>query len=215
MTSAGIENQILICTSSEIKGQHLSEKFRKAAAGSSIAYTTSQAINLLEEQPIIAVVVDLMMNDCDGISFALQLKEDLPWLPVIVMTTDQLETGASQSDWLTRNRVHTQLEFSLRHASLNQKTRSAQILHLEMNDETASLVQNTLGTTTEVFRARSLQEANIAMALRQYDLALISSDYTATTSDRASESADTASHLLSILGNFNNRSWLAAESASS
>ena len=202
MTSACIDNQILICTSSETKGQHLSEKFRKAATATSVVYTSSQAIKKLEEQTIIAVVVDLMMNDCDGISFALQLKEDLPWLPVIVMTTDRLETGSSQSDWLMRNRIHTQLEFSLRHASLNQKTRSAQILHLETDDETASLVQNTLGTTTAVFRARSLQEANIAMALRQYDLALIGSDYTATTSDLASDSADTASHLLSILGNF-------------
>ena len=47
----------------------------------------------------------------------------------------------------------------------------------------ADLVQNTVGRQMHLFRARSAQEARIAMALRTYDLALVRTQLTAL-SDR-------------------------------
>jgi DNA-binding response OmpR family regulator len=120
------------------------------------------------------VAVDLLLSDRDGISFALELRHEHPWLPVLVISTtpngQQLDTGP---DWLARSADHARLIFALKQAGQRSAGRAPRILHVEDDDSLASLVQHTIGKQTRLFRARSAQEARIAMALRHYDLALI------------------------------------------
>jgi len=120
------------------------------------------------------VALDLLLSDRDGISFALELREEHPWLPVLVISTTiagkRLDGGP---DWLARSTDHARLIFALKQAGQRSAGRAPRILHVEADDSLASLVQNTIGKQTRLFRARSAQEARIAMALRHYDLALI------------------------------------------
>jgi DNA-binding response OmpR family regulator len=61
------------------------------------------------------------------------------------------------------------------------------ILHVEDDDSIADLVQNTIGRQMRLFRARSAHEAQIAMALRHYDLALIRTHLPLATESRPGE----------------------------
>ena len=90
---------------------------------------------------------------------------------------------------------------------------------MEDDDSLAELVQNTIGQQTQLFRARSAQEAQIAMALRNYDLALVRTQLSALSDQwrghLASEQAAlcvrygaTADPFLTILNNLRRSAYV-------
>ena len=174
--------RLLLCSSDRDKLEPLRRRFIAAAVEVDCAIRAEEACRLMWEQHYDGVAVDLLLSDRDGISFALELRQEHPWLPVLVVSTtwneQRLDTG---SDWLTRSGNYARLIFALKQAGQRSAGRAPCILHVEDDDDLASLVQNTIGKQTRLFRARSTQEARIAMALRHYDLALTRAPVTATT----------------------------------
>lgn len=182
--------RLLLCSTDTEKLEPLHQRFN--AAGIEVDCTTraEEACELMWKQHYDGVAVDLLLSDRDGISFALELRQEHPWLPVLVISTtrhaQRLDRGP---DWLAHSADHARLIFALKQAGQRSAGRAPRILHVEDDDDLASLVQNTIGKQTRLFRARSAQEARIAMALRDYDLALIrthiaegNADLTATAS---------------------------------
>lgn len=136
--------------------------------------TAGQARQLLWEHHYDGIAVDLLMADRDGISFAMELRQEHPWMPILVTCPHQkARHQACGPDWLTRSTEYARLIFALKQASQRSAGRAPRILHVEENDNLADLVKNTIGKQAQLFRARSTQEARIAMALRNYDLALV------------------------------------------
>jgi hypothetical protein len=91
----------------------------------------------------------------------------------VVSTTESEVHLDSGPAWLERTTDYARLIFALKQAGQRSAGRAPNILHIEDDDRLAELVQNTIGNQTRLFRARSAQEARIAMALRNYDLALV------------------------------------------
>lgn len=83
------------------------------------------------------------------------------------------DTGSP--DWLTRSSEQARMIFALKQASVHNTGLQPSILHVEEDDAMAALVFRTLGGQISLFRARTIQEAQIAMSLRKYDLALVNS----------------------------------------
>ncbi len=132
------------------------------------------ARQLLWQHHYDGIAIDLLLADRDGISFAMELRQEHPRTSVLVIsTTRDTEKGDSGPDWLSRSTEYARLIFALKQAGQRAAGRPPKILHVEDDDSLADLVQNTIGNQTRLFRARSAQEAQIAMALRDYDLALI------------------------------------------
>ncbi len=166
--------RLLLCSSDTAKLEPLRQRFNAAGIEVDCATRAEQARNLLWAEHYDGVAVDLLLSDRDGISFALELREEHPWLSVLVVsTTQQAQRLESGPDWLARSSDHARLIFALKQAGQRSAGRAPKILHVEDDDTLASLVQNTIGKQAQLFRARSAQEARIAMALRDYDLALI------------------------------------------
>jgi hypothetical protein len=118
----------------------------------------------------------------------------------VISTTTNGKRLDSGPDWLARSSDYARLIFALKQAGQRSAGRTPRILHVEDDDSLASLVQNTIGRQTHLFRARTTQEARIAMALRHYDLALIRApitetddSYAATSSTRSPLCIDTGS----------------------
>ncbi len=133
-----------------------------------------EARRLLWERPYDGIAIDLLLADRDGISFAMELRQEHPRTSVLVIsTTEESRRAAHGPDWLSRSSDYARLIFALKQAGQRAAGRAPKILHVEDDDSLAELVQNTIGRQTDLFRARSVQEAQIAMALRDYDLALI------------------------------------------
>ncbi len=146
--------------------------------------STGDARQQLWDRHYDSIAIDLLLADQDGISFALELRQEHPWASILVISTtgsDDRRTGA-KADWLARTTDHARLVFALKQASQRSASAPPSILHVEDDDALASLVQNTIGRQTNLFRARSTQEARIAMALRTYDLALVGTSIPGLTS---------------------------------
>jgi hypothetical protein len=92
---------------------------------------------------------------------------------LVISTTRSKSDSPTGPAWLNQSADHARLIFALKQAGQRAAGRPPNILHVEDDDDLAQLVQNTIGNQTHLFRARSTQEARIAMALRTYDLALV------------------------------------------
>ncbi len=173
--------RLLLCSSDTGKLEPLRQRFNAASIEVDCATGAEQACELMWQQHYDGVAIDLLLADRDGISFALELRQEHPWLPVLVISTTQRDQHPDTGpDWLVRSSDYARLIFALKQAGQRSAGRAPRILHVEDDDALASLVQNTIGKQTCLFRARSAQEARIAMALRTYDLALLRAPVTHT-----------------------------------
>jgi len=167
-------SRLLLCSSDKGKLEPLRLRLKGAGVEVDCVTQAEEARQLMWEQHYDAVALDLLMADRDGISFALELRQEHPWLSILVISTTQnSERMNSGPDWLRRSADYARLIFALKQAGQRSAGRAPKILHVEDDDGVAELVKNTIGKQTQLFRARSTQEAQIAMALRNYDLALI------------------------------------------
>ena len=155
--------------------QPLRRRLMRSGVAVDCVTSTSDARRQLWKQHYDSIAVDLLLADQDGISFAMELRQEHPWASILVISTTSGEgNNGTAPDWLSNTAEHARLVFALKQASQRSAGAPPSILHVEQDDTLASLVQNTIGNQTRLFRARSTQEARIAMAIRSYDLALIS-----------------------------------------
>jgi DNA-binding response OmpR family regulator len=167
-------SRLLLCSSDKEKLEPLQQRLTRAGVEVDCATEAKQVQQLLWARHYDGVAIDLLLADRDGISFAMELRQQHPWVSILVISTTQ-NTGRPETnpDWLYRSTDYARLVFALKQAGQRSAGRPPSILHVEDDDRLAELVQNTIGKQTRLFRARSAQEAQIAMALRKYDLALI------------------------------------------
>jgi len=167
-------SRLLLCSTNEQKLEPLQRRLAAAGIDIDCATRAEDVRQQLWNQHYDGIAIDLLLADRDGISFAMELREEHPWMPILVVsTTQQKMHDDSGPDWLNRAADYARLVFALKQAGQYAAGRISNILHIENDDSLAELVQNTLGGQTRLFRARSAQEARIALALRSYDLALV------------------------------------------
>jgi DNA-binding NtrC family response regulator len=167
-------SRLLLCSTDRQKLAPLRKRLNAAGIEVDCATQAEAARQLLWNRHYDGVAVDLLLADRDGISFAMELREEHPWLSILVVSTTQCKPiDDSGPAWLNRTAEYARLVFALKQAGQRSAGRAPSILHVEDNDSLAELVQNTIGKQARLFRARSAQEARIALALRNYDLALV------------------------------------------
>jgi len=167
-------SRLLLCSSDKTKLQPLRQRLNAAGVEVDCATEADNARELMWNQHYDGVAIDLLLADRDGISFAMELRQEHPWVPIMVISTTQTnERSDGDPDWLSRCADYARLVFALKQAGQRSAGHPPCILHVEDDDSIADLVQNTIGKQTTLFRARSAKEAQIAMALRNYDLALV------------------------------------------
>ncbi len=167
-------SRLLLCSTDAQKLSPLQQRLSANGVRVDTAIHAERARELLWDTHYDGVVVDLLLADRDGISFAMELREQHPWVPIIVISsTPRSSLAPGEPTWLQLSAEHARLIFALKQAGQRSAGRAPNILHIEDDDSLAGLVHNTIGRQTHLFRARSAQEAKIAMALRTYDLALV------------------------------------------
>jgi len=167
-------SRLLLCSSDKEKLEPIQQRLTTSGVEVDCATEAEHAQQLMWTRHYDGVAIDLLLADRDGISFAMELRQQHPWVSILVISTTQ-NTGSLETnpDWLCRSAEYARLVFALKQAGQRSAGCPPSILHVEDDDRLAELVQNTIGKQTQLFRARSAQEAQIAMALRKYDLALI------------------------------------------
>jgi DNA-binding response OmpR family regulator len=173
-STEALNSRLLLCSSDREKLEPLKQHLEAVGVEVDCVTEAEEARQLMWDRHYDGVAVDLLLADRDGISFAMELRQEHPWVSILVVsTTQQSEPVGTAPDWLARSVDYARLVFALKQAGQRSAGRTPCILHVEDDDKLAELVQNTIGSQARLFRARSAQEAQIAMALRKYDLALI------------------------------------------
>lgn len=215
-------SRLLLCSTDEQKLAPLRRRLETGDVAVDTAIKADAARELLWERHYDGVVVDLLLADRDGISFAMELRQEHPWIPTLVISNTERRSDAGKGPaWLDRSADYARLIFALKQASQRSAGRAPNILHVEDDDALADLVQNTLGRQTHLFRARSAHEARIAMALRNYDLALVRTQLSALSDQWKEEMAADPSAVcvsadvhtdpfLTILNNLRRSAWVHA-----
>lgn len=171
--------RLLVCTSSPDKINHLETRMLDAGYEIECVTQAGAAKKRLWQENYCGIAIDLLLADQDGISFAREIRQQHPWLPVLVLNTEagseSIKNRSSDPDWLQNTTAQARLIFALKQASIRSSGQQTCILHIEEDDNIARLVRNTLGEQVTLFRARTIQEAKIALALREYDFTLVNS----------------------------------------
>jgi DNA-binding response OmpR family regulator len=166
-------SRLLLCSSDKEKLEPLQRRLTASGVEVDCATEAELARQLLWTRHYDGVAIDLLLADRDGISFAMELRQENPCLSILVIsTTQESQRFQSGPDWLCRSADYARLVFALKQAGQRSAGRLPSILHVEGDDTLAQLVQNTIGKQTRLFRARNTQEAESAMALCHYDMAL-------------------------------------------
>jgi DNA-binding response OmpR family regulator len=152
----------------------------RAGFGADIALSAQQARMRLSERPYLAVTIDIMLPDQDGISLIRELREHdtTKSLPVIVMSVkadsarQELSGGAvSVIDWLNKPIDQNRLLTAINQIAVEQE--SPLILHVEDEPDVHAIVSTLLKGTGKVVWARTLEEAREQLASQSFDLALL------------------------------------------
>jgi DNA-binding response OmpR family regulator len=178
-------SSLLLCSTNERQLEPLKARFVAAGIAVDCATRADVVRERLWSRHYDGVAIDLLLADRDGISFAMELRQEHPCTPMLVLSTSDRPRAdtATAPGWLQRSADYARLIFALKQAGQRSAGHAPNILHIEDDDDLAALVNNTIGRQAHLFRARSTQEAKIAMALRHYDLALVRSEVPAL-SDR-------------------------------
>ena len=147
------------------------------------AYTVQEARELLQqhEGEYVAMTLDLMLPDQDGISFIRELRENLPTahLPIIVVSA-KAEAGQSEIngnavavvDWIDKPIDHKRLLSAVEQVYQGSQNRP-RILHLEDDPDIIKVVAGILHEVADVVPANTMQQARQIIKQQQFDLILV------------------------------------------
>lgn len=178
-TTTTEERRLVFCSSDLSRLAHLQDEAARYGYRTVCATRTAMARELIAAEPAAAVILDLLLGDGDGISLACELRKIYPWLPVTVLTTETRNTSAHAdpvNTWISSASRQARLIFALKHALRRWEGEPPRILYLDAGDHSAGLLRATLPETVCLFRARNPLEARIAMAVREFDFAIVNAE---------------------------------------
>lgn len=180
--SKGI-GRILVCEDNKDCATLLRMMLEEKGFSVDIAYSASEAKQLLSTNPYIAITLDLMLPDQNGISLIkeLQTKEAFKKLPIIVVSAiakegqDELKGSAVPVIGWVEKPIDQDILFGLIEDIKKQQTKEKfYILHVEDNPDIVTFTNSLLGDTNiQVIPARNLAAAKEWLAKESFDLVIL------------------------------------------
>ncbi|OGI01637.1 MAG: hypothetical protein A2104_03640 [Candidatus Melainabacteria bacterium GWF2_32_7] len=178
------ENQtkkILICEDDKNVALLISLLLKHNGYLTDIAYTASQARELLSRNEYNALTLDLILPDDDGISliYELRSKEKTKYLPILVVsikanqTNKELIGNLALVDWLNKPIDENKLIHSLKSLTCNNVQNIPNILHVEDDPDILKIVKSVLKGVANISQATTVEDAKVKLQSESYDLLLL------------------------------------------
>ena len=179
---AGDRPRVLICEDDRDIASLLRMMLDQGGYESDIAYTAGQAQQMLARQSYVAMTLDLLLPDRNGISLVRELRadENMRSFPIIVVsivaedTKKAVDGGTLEIiDWLDKPIDQTRLLAVINAAVRKESTDRPRILHIEDDADVLRVVSALLSDRAEMSQAATLREARKMLRQQHFDLVLL------------------------------------------
>jgi PAS domain S-box-containing protein len=179
---SGLPAHILICDDDAAVAQAIAQRLAAADLRADIAVTGSEALAQAKANGYDAILVDLTLPDCDGISLIQELRAQPQHhnTPIVVLSADAARgrddirsSSLDVLDWLNKPVDIPQLVEVLGRPLARGAGKRAHVLHIDDDADVLGVVAEALGRTCEVTSVSSIEQARAALAGRRYDLAVV------------------------------------------
>jgi len=179
--------RVLVCEDDRDISHLLTLMLQQAGAVVDVVGTADEARELLSQREYAVMTLDLMLPGESGLDLLRALRADpaTSSLPVVVVSAKASE-GRKERDcealgvigWLDKPIDQDDLFDSVNHAirrvgACADEGRRARVLHLEDNDDLASIVADTLEPVATVRSARNVAEARHMLTSERFDVLLL------------------------------------------
>lgn len=176
-------HRVLICEDDPDIATLLGLLLREGGYAADIAHNAQEARALLEQHQYVAMTLDLMLPDQDGLSFLHELRQEPQFaqLPVVVVSAQadiqnkHLEVESLKVlDWVPKPINHEQLIRALAQSMpLGDGQDCPHILHVEDDEGIQELVKTLLGERAQYVSANSLLNARRLLSHQEFALVLL------------------------------------------
>ncbi|MDO9371258.1 MAG: ATP-binding protein, partial [Gammaproteobacteria bacterium] len=172
--------RVLICENDHAMAGYLSALLDEGGFSSDIALDAVHAKWLLNNGHYVAMTLDSILPDQSGLSLAreLYLKKHTHSLPIVVVSdcADQARESLggdmhSVVDWLGKPVDGNRLLAAVRR--IVQQNQLPRILHIEDNQDTASMVRELLSDLADVTVSVDMEDAKFRLARETFDLVIL------------------------------------------
>lgn len=176
--------RILICEDDPDIGSLLRLMLAQSGFDSDVASTAQEAEELLTNNKYVAMTLDIMLPDKNGVTLYKELRENSVTknMPIVFVSAKAEQTKQSAEgksfngsvEWINKpineNHLIDAIEAGIKRFHTHKTSR---ILHVEDDADIRNLVRMLLGDLYEVTQAASLQEARSILMSKDFDLILL------------------------------------------
>jgi PAS domain S-box-containing protein len=176
------KTRILICEDSPDLARMLSIMLGYCGYETDIAYTTTQAKQMLSCNQYAAMTLDLVLPGQGGIALIRELRqqEETRHLPIIIISAiaqqerSGLEGGAFEiADWLDKPVDHEQLAAAVRRAVSQRTVERPAILHVEDDADVIQVIETLLSDVADISHAMNIEEAQRKLEEQTFQLVIV------------------------------------------
>ena len=152
----------------------ISRTLNLAGFEADIAESGAQALERVKRNEYVAVTLELLLPDMDGLQLIERLREDSSRrsLPVVVISALSKEAQPGM-EWLTKPIDLSKLLASMERLTAAANTARTRVLHVEDDLEMHQLVCAMAGQRFDFELATSLREARARVALERFDVVIL------------------------------------------
>lgn len=176
--------RILICEDDPDIGSLLRLMLAQSGFDSDVASTAQEAEELLTNNKYVAMTLDIMLPDKNGVTLYKELRENSVTknMPIVFVSAKAEQTKQSAEgksfngsvEWINKpineNHLIDAIEAGIKRFHTHKTSR---ILHVEDDADIRNLVRMLLGDLYEITQAASLQEARSILMSKDFDLILL------------------------------------------
>ena len=176
------QSRVLVCEDDADIARLLAMKITQGGFQTDIAGRAAAARELLTDHDYVAMTLDLVLPDQDGIALIHELRRspDTVALPLIVVSAEA-NRGAKELngdaflviDWMEKPIDQARLKDNLRRVMDGLAPGKTRILHVEDDGDIVKIVTMIIGDDAAVTVVRDLNEARLLLAHQTFDLAIL------------------------------------------
>jgi PAS domain S-box-containing protein len=174
--------RLLICDDDPLVAQVLAERLDAAGFTSDIALSGREAIKSAVATHYTAILVDLRLPDCDGISLIqkLRVQPHNQNTPIIVVSvdpvsgrTDMRSANLNILDWFHKPVDIKRLSQVLKSTDVAEANKRPRILHIDPDAKVLDSVAHALKPTVDLVSVDSIDAARRALTVDAFDLVVL------------------------------------------